>query len=447
MVRKPSIFGAAVCLALLVVTPVMAQVTGAVFTTSSGCAQVNGNIYANKTDVFISGGPTKPGPLQDGSYYVRVTEPNGTLLGTSVGASNPTPFVVVSGHPAACLELWLILVKASNNSTPGYDSTTNPGGEYKLWISTNSTFDNNLSKTDNFKVRNTCDPTVEGCTDPPPLPISIIGYKYYDADASGTLTLGDAPLPGWNISTVGNVSGNTCTINNGSYGFLVQKNTGSYTITEGMPAETNWIATGVAGSANVDTTGATGDLQGPIFFNTCLGAGGGLTLGFWSNKNGQLLENASDFTSLTALNLRRANGDARDFTDSLSQNKIDLNSWLLNANAVNMAYMLSAQLAAMELNVLHSNVASSAMVYAGAKPPACTTLSLAGDVQVNGFVSVANLITNANAALADVYKNTVVAGDARSCQEYLKNTLDSANNNKSFVQGTACQYTFAACTH
>ena len=37
----------------------------------------------------------------------------------------------------------------------------------------------------------------------------------------------------------------------------------------------------------------------------------------------------------------------------LGQNKTALHDWLLNANATNMAYMLSAQLAAMELNVRH----------------------------------------------------------------------------------------------
>ena len=68
-----------------------------------------------------------------------------------------------------------------------------------------------------------------------------------------------------------------------------------------------------------------------------------MTLGFWSNKNGQKLETADDFVALTALHLVNANGSPRDFTSSLSNNKSALNSFLLGANATNMANMLSAQ--------------------------------------------------------------------------------------------------------
>lgn len=129
-------------------------VKGAVFTTNSACNQVNGNIYENKWDVYINGGPKKPGAagLPDGSYYVRVTQPNGKLLGTSVGSGNDKPVQVVDGEFVQCLSLDAILIRASDG-TPGYDDTKNPGGEYKVWVSNQSNFANNSSKTDNFKVR------------------------------------------------------------------------------------------------------------------------------------------------------------------------------------------------------------------------------------------------------------------------------------------------------
>ena len=93
------------------------------------------------------------------------------------------------------------------------------------------------------------------------------------------------------------------------------------------------------------------------FGNVCLGAGGGLTLGFWSNKNGQNLENAYDFAVLSALCLRTANGQRPELhRDRSPANKTALHDWLLNANATNMANMLSAQLAAMVLNVRHPGV-------------------------------------------------------------------------------------------
>lgn len=128
--------------------------TGAIFTTNAGCGTVNGNIYDAKTDVYLDGGPSNPGSagLPDGEYYVKVTAPDGTLLGTSVGTADATPVVVLNGEFAQCYQLMAILKRASNGLA-GYDDTTNPGGEYKVWVSRVSTFDENESKTDNFKVK------------------------------------------------------------------------------------------------------------------------------------------------------------------------------------------------------------------------------------------------------------------------------------------------------
>jgi hypothetical protein len=74
------------------------------------------------------------------------------VLGTSIGAGNPTPFCVVGGIPQGCYQLSSILIKTSDSSA-GYDDTPNPGGEYKVWISNESSFTNNSTKTDNFKVK------------------------------------------------------------------------------------------------------------------------------------------------------------------------------------------------------------------------------------------------------------------------------------------------------
>ena len=77
---------------------------GAIFTTDSACSGVNLNIYGNKLDVYIDGGPAHPGSasLPDACYYVQVTDPSGTMLGTSVGSGTPQPFCVVGGEPQAC---------------------------------------------------------------------------------------------------------------------------------------------------------------------------------------------------------------------------------------------------------------------------------------------------------------------------------------------------------
>src|SRR5215218_1668978 len=81
--------------------------SGAIFTTNSLCNGTNVNIFATKADVYVDGGPIHAGAagLPDGDYYIQVTEPNGTLLGTSVGSPNPTPVHVVGGEFAVCYQL------------------------------------------------------------------------------------------------------------------------------------------------------------------------------------------------------------------------------------------------------------------------------------------------------------------------------------------------------
>src|SRR5436309_9413206 len=172
-------------LSLIVSTALQADppLPGAIFTTDSTCSGVDLNIYLTKSDVYLDGGPAHPGAasLPDGSYYVQVTDPSGAcVLGTSVGSGSPTPFVV-SGGVAACLQLCTLTngptgdgsignCPTSVDPTCGYNDTTNPGGEYKVWVSTVSTFDNNSTKTDNCKVKSStaCVPDINPCPTPPP---------------------------------------------------------------------------------------------------------------------------------------------------------------------------------------------------------------------------------------------------------------------------------------
>jgi hypothetical protein len=163
------------------------------------------------------------------------------------------------------------------------------------------------------------------------------------------------------------------------------------------------------------------------FGNVCLGAGGGLTLGFWSNKNGQSLIGTDDLAMLVALNLR--NPDGSNFNPAACT---PFRTWLLSATAVNMAYMLSAQLAAMELNVFNAKVNGSGLIYA----PGATSANALGFATVNAVMVEANASLGANGY-------TVAASAVRSYQEALKNALDRANNNLTFVQPTPCSYTFA----
>jgi len=385
------------------VVPAFAQgMTGAIYTTDSTCSGVNVNIFAAKTDVYLNGGPAGGGPgLPDGSYYVQVTEPDGALLGTSVGSVSPTPITVTGGQFASCYQLWNLVFKASDSSQ-GFDDTTNNGGEYKVWVSQTSTFPPNQSKTDNFKV-------LPGVT-----PANLHVRKFYDANANGLDDDGQ-DITGWKVRIYDGIDWIRYTPVD------IQLAPDTYTVDEFTPLQPNWMhttPTSVMATIPPDAT--------VTFGNLCLGGGGGKTLGFWSNKNGQAQIGADDLAMLVMLNLRNANGAPYD-----PANKTAFRTWLLGANATNMAYMLSAQLAAMSLNIHNGFVDGDALIYAP------------GTMSANplGFATVNAVMAEADAELG--LHGTAYAGDAwRSYQEALKSALDNANNNMTFVQPQPCAFSF-----
>ena len=408
-ILTPLVLPAAVAMCATTMTLAAAPLPGAIFTTDPTCTGVNVNIYGSKDAVCLDGGPAHPGAagLPDGCYCVQITEPNGKVLGTSIGTGNPTPVCVANGEFLTCYQLSALLIKASDG-TPGYDDTSNPGGEYKVWVSNDLTFINNSTKTDNFKVKP---------SDKPPVPGTICVAKFYDANANGTIDK-DEQLLVWKVNLVDSISLDRFTPK------CVILDPDTYTVSEYGPVEGNWLPTTPTSVVCPLVNGATMNVE---FGNVCLGAGGGLTLGFWSNRNGQALIGADDLAMLVALNLRNPDGSNYNPAD-----KLQFRSWLLSANAVNMACMLSAQLAAMELNVFNGKVNGSRLIYA----PGATSGNALGFATVNAVMAEANTSLGANG-------NTVASGAVRSYQEALKNALDRANNDLNFVQLTPCSFTFA----
>lgn len=380
-----------------------APVSGNIFTTDSACLGTNVNIFNDKADVYLDGGPVKEGAagLPDGSYYVQVTTPNGTVLGKTLAAD----VVVSGGEFEHCYRLVDILYTASSGFTvEGYDTSTNDGGVYKVWISMDPTFPPSASKTDNFKVN-------ESGTEIIPGTLEVL--KFYDANANGIRDEGEVLLDGWKISIVDGVDYIRYTP------VSIQLEPDTYYVDEFMPIEGNWIRTAPA-IVPVEVILEAGETEQVIFGNVCLGEGGGKTLGFWSNRNGGALIGADDLALLVGLNLRNADGTHFDPADYPA-----FRTWLLSANATNMANMLSAQLAAMALNVHNGFVSGDALIYSPEL----------GFVTVNEVIAAANVSLGAN--------GLTLAGDPdRAYQETLKNALDDANNNLNFVQADPCPYTF-----
>jgi len=256
----------------------------------------------------------------------------------------------------------------------------------------------------------------------------IAVYKFYDANGNGIFD--DPPelqIVGWkvNVDTVDEYT---------FFGGLYLP--GDYVVFEYLPIEPNWLAT--TPTTFDPVTVVTGETTNVKFGNLCFAPGGGHTLGFWSNKNGKA--KLEDFPGaneelglLSALNLRTATGS--NF-DPVSYG--GFRTWILSATATNMSYMLSAQLAAMELSVEAGYVSGASVVYAPGLLPFAPITGLSA----TGFISVTDLMAAANATLgADGF---TPAGDPlRAYQGALKNALDAANNNKNFVSPIACPFSFA----
>lgn len=155
------------------------RISGAIFTTDSSGVPVNLNIYQDKGDVYLNGGPGINAPasaagLPAGTYTFQVTDPSGkTLLSTddaacrqfSVNDSGVISAVLSTGTCAA----HLVGVDGEDGGLTvqlmPYLDTPNNGGVYKVWATPTHLLDckahgnkfcfvPRYSKTDNFKVNN-----------------------------------------------------------------------------------------------------------------------------------------------------------------------------------------------------------------------------------------------------------------------------------------------------
>jgi hypothetical protein len=246
-------------------------------------------------------------------------------------------------------------------------------------------------------------------------PGSVSGVVFTDDDRDGERDSGEVGVPGCIVKLVSNnpanpgqVMATTTTNGLGEYLFsnvavddcsvVLELDTGIFQATTPLDVV---LANCGCGSRVVDF--------GKVALETSCE---GRTPGFWRNNNGVALINGGSFwDELRGLNLVNAQGVAFDPTGNTNQWR----SYLQGANATNMAYMLSAHLAAMQLNVLSEGVDLGCQVQSAF-----------------GAVTIGDLLFMANDALgADGY--TPVGDANRAYQEQLKNALDAANNNSNWL--------------
>ncbi|MBK9387813.1 MAG: hypothetical protein IPN34_23600 [Planctomycetes bacterium] len=238
----------------------------------------------------------------------------------------------------------------------------------------------------------------------------VKGNVFEDLDRSGSRNPGEGPLAGWEVRLVTPTSTTSVlTDANGVYCFP-NVTAGNYTIElvlqSGYDATCPTVATiEVCGCAN--QTGA--DFCAARIQRGCEGR----TIGFWRNRNGTaLITQYGILPTLNGLCLADATGTMANPPATLSS----WGAWLQGANARNMAYMLSAQLAGMHCNVLAGNVDANCVVNGGSL----------------GNLTIAELMRRAVDALcADGY---TPSGDPnRALQGALKDALDAANNNTNWL--------------
>lgn len=266
-----------------------------------------------------------------------------------------------------------------------------------------------------------------------PQPEDIITVvKFFDANADGVWDSETEPvLEGWRmILSPDSASSDPAEQFTDAEGIVswrdIDTGHAPFFVEEGVSVIGSWFQTSPTDSSGDPVNPAeVGESMHLEFGNYCLTGSNGKSLGFWGNPNGRRIVDASEgdyLELLSGLNLRDAQG-AHFSPDSSNI----LSSWLRDANARNMANMLSAQLAAMALNVTHGFVEADAydVVY-GAK--------------------VSQILDDANVLLSDETCGDPCVTESGSAlrpdQKVIKDTLDRLNNDGELIPVTSCDFTF-----
>lgn len=258
----------------------------------------------------------------------------------------------------------------------------------------------------------------------------VVVKKFYDANANGIWNAGEPGLTNWQMTLESTTTPFSSTKFTSWGGIASWKPVapGGYTVREGTPIQTNWVQ-----SSPVDANGdpinprnlfaRAGKTTTVKFGNYCTVGSRGRTPGFWGNRNGAAtmaddMSSGPELQMLRDLNLVDANGLAFDPTSH-----DQLSNWLRERNATNMAYQLSAHLAAMALNVEAGFVRGNS-----------TYVPFAGTI--NELMLMADQSLAANPL-------TFTGHPERAYQEQLKNYLDALNNNAAVVSLKPCKRSFA----
>ena len=262
-----------------------------------------------------------------------------------------------------------------------------------------------------------------------PVPMgSVHGTKFCDKNVNRSWDPADEPgVENWLIYLDANNNflfdagePSATTLADGSYS-IQDVPPGPYFVREVRPAD--WIQTAPAPGGNtgyrivvpVDQPSTFEDLD---FGNILLMPTDVRTHGFWQSRNGRMIiEDEFLLDDLGALNLRDQVGEMFD-----PENINDWRAWLRRANSKNTAYALSAQMAAMQLNIWAGFV----------QPDDVVLIELPdGDLTLREIQSV---VDEANDLLAGPPEPLVIDGrsDLRAQSEFLLEILVAASRDEIF---------------
>lgn len=240
---------------------------------------------------------------------------------------------------------------------------------------------------------------------------SVSGTVFEDLDQDGVRDPGEPGLAGLTVClTLEDEVLCVVTAANGSYVFPGVSG-GAYELTLQALPDGSFIASTPL-SRSIEASGCEllegVDFGGYRLNLTCQGR----TRGFWQNCNGKkLIAKKNLLNRLPALKLRTKQGAL--FTTT---NYNTFRSWLKAASATNMAYMLSAQLVAMDFNRAVGFVDGNCRIQ---------------DPHL-GLITIDQLIELAKSSL-QAHGYTPSGHPARAMQERIKNALDRANNNVNWL--------------
>ena len=321
-----SLSTAALTLALVLLSTLVtagdaaAQLSGAIYTSTSNGSAVNGNLYAKDKDVYLTGGPQPNAPcssqgLPNGRYYFQVTDPSGGALLSTDSIDHREVLVsggVVVAHITGTHKTGNGPCGSKTVQLVPFLSAPN-GSEYKLWMTPVASYEwgrgafgflPKYSKTDNFKIKEPGKPIAQSV---------IRGFKFYDFNENSVwdaAVAAEVPIPGWRIEIWKGTTldGVTYTDDIGRYTFIRDQDGSIYTIKEVAPPPgfipavgATWLAmTPTQGTVIANADQVLGPCFGNLHFEVLLGAG--RTKGFWHNQNGMVLLQQCDPDWRTALN-------------------------------------------------------------------------------------------------------------------------------------------------